>query len=529
MKHGIYFSENSSSIQAATQVSQSLTVALGTAEKITDKPQLIYTLSEYTEKFGKGGTLDEVAQVLFGIYQISPAVFVNVLDKSKHFKEVEKEFAEVTTFKLTGNVDSDTVKITTGEYIPAVELENGGDFEVIRNEDTDADTGEVTVDVQFKLLDASKLNGGVKITYRTLSTALGGEPVETEVTLAEGATFALASDTVVESVTASSIEINTLKNVGFAMEGDTVTLFLGVILVDGKIKVTYHEIDATKVTGEDIIGALDQLESVYARFNLTPGIIIAPEFSLKNDVAAALANKAKNLDCMAINDIDAESYTDAIERKNAQGLAHSNLITCFPKVTLEGNEYFLSTHLAALMNVVDFDSDDIPYQSPSNKNLMIDGAVSNGKEIYLNQEQANLLNAAGIVTAFSYTNWKCWGNFTSMGEDNDYKDKFISVRRMCNFLKWYFRLTYFQSLDQPVNLRQVEAILQSANIYLGTLASRGILLGGRLEFNESENPTTELQNGALHFNLYILPPPPMQEINISLEIDLNYFDTLFAQ
>ena len=241
-----------------------------------------------------------------------------------------------------------------------------------------------------------------------------------------------------------------------------------------------------------------------------------------------MAAKAKSIDAIAINDIVADSLAAAIEYKNTHGLSHSHLITCFPKVTLGGKNYYLSTHLAALMNVTDSDNDDIPVQSPSNKNLQIDGAVINGKEIYLTQEQANLLNAAGIVTAFNYGGWKSWGNLTSIGETGDYKDKFISVRRMTNFLKWYFLLTYFTNLDQPVNLRQIESILQSANIYLATLTARGVLLGGELIFNEEDNPQTSLINGELNFQLRILPPPPTQEINITLQINPDYFSNLFA-
>lgn len=529
--HGIGFSEVSTPITAATQISNDLIVAVGTAAKSVDKPQLIHNFNEYQETFGYTGenSLDEVAQVVFNLYSLSPCVFINVLDKSKHFNEVEKEFEGVTIFKLSGNVDSDTVKITTGEKIPATELVADEDFSVNLNETVDEDTGETDTSKTFRLLKLDNVTDNkVKITYRLTSTALGGDAIVTETALTLTDVFELPADTILESVTAQSGGVDTLKDVGFVLEGDTVSLFLGAQIVDGKVKATYHEIDAEKVTSEDIVQALDKIDSTYARFTLTPGIFIAPKFSLDNEVAAALAAKAKTLDCVAINDIDAESYTAAIEYKNTHRISHSHLITCFPKVSLGGAEYYLSTHLAALMNVTDADNDNIPYVSPSNKNLQIDGAVINGKEIFLTQDQANLLNAAGIVTAFSFAGWKFWGNMMSVyPSSTDVKDIFISTRRMMNWLKQYLCVNYFSTLDIPISVRVVDSLLQSINLWMASLVSRGILLGGEVTFDESENPVTDLLAGRITFNIRFASPTPAQEITFKLTYDPTYFETLF--
>ena len=71
--------------------------------------------------------------------------------------------------------------------------------------------------------------------------------------------------------------------------------------------------------------------------------------------------------------------------------------------------------LAPLTATVDAGNDDVPYESPSNKDLRITGTVlHDGTEVLLDQQQANdLLNANGIITAINANGWKAWGNNTA--------------------------------------------------------------------------------------------------------------------
>ena len=75
--------------------------------------------------------------------------------------------------------------------------------------------------------------------------------------------------------------------------------------------------------------------------------------------------------------------------------------------------------------------------------------------------------------------------------------------------------------------RLVKNIVNSYNIRLNGLAARQFILGGRVEFQESENALTDLMNGILRFHIYITPPPPAEQIVGILEFDPEYFQTLF--
>ena len=346
----------------------------------------------------------------------------------------------------------------------------------------------------------------------------------------------LTDDTILESVTVESGGKQTLREVPFKVDSDddkvVVTILLGVELEDDKCKVTYHSLNPEKITAQEIIDALDQIDSVNGRWNLNPGIIIAPKFSLDSSVASAMANKAKTLDAMAVVDIDSTeypTYTEACEFKNSSNLSSANLITCYPKVSLSGTEYFLSTHLAALMNQVDSENEDFPYVSPSNQPLQIDSVISDDKEVFWTQDQSNLLNSNGIVTVLAYGGaFRAWGNLTSAYPVSaDPKDIWISVRRVFNYIKNYLAQTYISRLDVPINRRQIDSLLQSINIYLSSLTARQMILGGEISFDESENSTTDLLAGRICFNLRLCPPTPAQEILFKLEFSTEYFSNLF--
>ena len=314
-----------------------------------------------------------------------------------------------------------------------------------------------------------------------------------------------------------------------------------------KISVEFDELDPSMVTPADIIGGvsldgsykgLEIVNMVFPRFREVPGIIIAPKYSTDSAVAAVMKAKAKVLSgvfqAVAITDIDTAEvtdYTNVPEHKNLNNLSDPNLFVCWPKVSLGGKQYHMSTQMASLANLVDSQNEGYPYHEPSNNNLQMDAAVlKDGTEVLLGLEQANYLNGQGVVTALNWIGgWKLWGHRTSCYPANtDPKDAFISVRRVFIYEQNQFILTYFQKVDKPGNRKLIENILDSKNIDLNGKAARGFLLGGRMEFVEQENPLTNLIDGTLAFHLYITPATPAREIKGLFEFDPSYFETLFA-
>ncbi|ARD47575.1 phage tail protein [Sporosarcina sp. P33] len=314
-----------------------------------------------------------------------------------------------------------------------------------------------------------------------------------------------------------------------------------------KIQVEFNQLDPSMVTTSDIIGGvsldggskgLEVLNEVFPRFRLVPGIVIAPKYSCDPAVTAVLKAKATNVNgvfkAIAITDIptdEVKDYTAVPEYKNQKNLDSPDLIVCWPKVSLGGKQYHMSTQLASLANKTDGANEGIPYKSPSNKNLQMDACVlKDGTEITLGLEQANYLNGQGIVTALNWIGgWRAWGNRTSCYPGNtDPKDAFIPVRRMFIYEQNQVILTYWQKVDEPGNRKLIETVIDSKNIDLNGKAARGFILGGRVEFREEENPLTGLMDGTYTFHVFITPPTPARELKWLFEFDPSYFDTLFG-
>ncbi|MGN0885457.1 MAG: phage tail sheath family protein, partial [Candidatus Spyradenecus sp.] len=206
-------------------------------------------------------------------------------------------------------------------------------------------------------------------------------------------------------------------------------------------------------------------------------------------------------------------------------------VACWPMVALDGVLYHQSTQLAGLLCQTDGNNGDVPYVSPSNKNYQMTAAVlQDGTEVWLGTEQAAYLNGEGVVTALNFIGgWKCWGNRTACYPGNtDVKDAFICIKRMFSWIGNALIQTFWQKLDAPLNRRLIDTIVDSANIWLNGLAAKEYILGGRVEFLDSENTETDLMDGKVKFHVYITPPSPAREIDFTLEYDTSYMQNLFA-
>lgn len=356
----------------------------------------------------------------------------------------------------------------------------------------------------------------------------------------------ITEDKVVLSVTNSTVGNAVDFEVRYAEDGITKKVYL----VNDTSATTIAKVEvATKATTTktDIIGGVDAsgnksgLELVnecFPRFRLVPGIIIAPGFSGDSAVAAVIAAKAAKINehfsCIGIVDVPTDTvkqYSAVAEWKNTNNITDENLVCCWPKLSLGGVRMHQSSQLAALMAEVDGQNDDVPYVSPSNKNYAMDSAVlEDGTEVWLSPDTAEYLNSQGIVTALNFMDgWKCWGNRTAKYPGGtDVKDTFIPIRRMFSWIGNTLIQTFWQKVDAPLNRRQIDTIVDSANMWLNGLTAREYILGGRVEFLETENPTTDLMDGIARFHVYVTPPSPNREIDFILEYDPKYVETLFA-
>lgn len=489
-KHGVYVSEQATSVLPSVDVPAGIPLIVGTAPVgmvdagNVNKPVLCYSYAEAVAAFGyvppvldaDSGmekfeySISEFIKSQFSLFGVAPAIIVNVLDPTKHKKTAE------------------TVSVTLDET-----------------------TGSATV--EEKGLIAST----VSITPSAGSPYTRGEDYEL--------TYDTDGNLVVSSL----------------MEEDEFKCTTGTALTFAAEKTDPSMVDADDIVGGvDVSGNKSGLELVndcFSRFRLVPGILIAPGFSSDAEVAAVLAAKASNINeyFKAISIVDAptdtvKQYSAVPSWKNTNNITDPYQICCWPMLSMDGTLYHMSTQLAALIGQVDSENDDVPYVSPSNKNYQMTASVlADGTEVWLGPDTGAYLNGEGVVTALNFIGgWKCWGNRTACYPSaTDPKDSFIPVRRMFSWIGNTLVQTYWQRVDFPLNRRQVDTIVDSVNIWLNGLAARQYILGGRVEFNSDENPTTDLMDGIARFHVYVTPPSPNREIDFVLEYDVNYLSTLF--
>lgn len=476
--HGVKASEVATSIITPVATNAGLPVVFGTAPvHLTDdpsayvnKPVICFSFKEAVEALGYSAdwenyTLCEAMYSEFQLFGVQPIIFVNVLDPAKHKADVEADEVAVT---------AKVVKVAEPVLLSTL---------VVR---AAAAAQPATLDVDY--------------------TAAFNDDGELVITLLE--------DGALESAT---------------------SIFLD-----------YTKLDPSAVTDTDIIGGVDSdgnakglelLNTIYTMFSMVPGLVLAPGWTEHPAVASVLKAKAMVINnlfrCLCLTDVDTttvKKYSDVNTWKNNNSYTSPNQVVCWPMVKNGDAIFHLSTQLMGLIGKLDAANSDVPYQSPSNQDLNATGlCLADGTEVILTLEQANLLNSQGVYTAINRGGWKGWGNYTGAYPTNtDVKDSFIAVRRMFDWDEQTFILTYWQKVDQPLTRRLVKSIVDSEQIRLNGLVSRGFMLGAQVKFLEAENPTTDLLQGIIRVHKYITPPVPAQVIESIEEYDVNNFTALFS-
>lgn len=310
-------------------------------------------------------------------------------------------------------------------------------------------------------------------------------------------------------------------------------LATGSYYSEATLSIAYNKAVFTGITSTVIANAVEKVELCMSTVGVIPDMILAPGWSENASVAAVMATKAAAINGLfkakAIVDIpcglgDATVYSAVVAKKNALAMTDKNQISCWPMVKLGDHKYHMSTRIASLIAAVDTEV-GAPHYSPSNHSLKIDSLVlKDGSEVLLTKAQADILNQGGVMTALNFMGgFVAWGNYTACYPTNtDVKDCQISVNRVFDWVGNTLIKTFWGYLDTPMTRRLIDTILDTCNIWLNGLVGADIILGGRCEMLESENPETNLVQGIVKLHIYLTPPSAAQEIDFTLEYDASY-------
>jgi uncharacterized protein len=342
-KHGVYISEEPTSLVSPVQVDSAMPVFFVTAPihlstdpySVTNVPKLCHTYAEAVRHFGfnlkpeiwDSYTSNQVIYSQFVLYGVAPVVIVNVLDPTIHNEVVEDMAVTLSRGVATLNIE--------GVLIDTVSIKN--------------ETGDI---------------------YE------------------QGVDYSLS----------------------FNREGFVVINALNES-ISNQLVVSFTKLAPEKVDMYDVIGGydvvtgkysgLELINEIYPRFRKVPAQIVAPKFSMNPSVASVMDTKASNINghfrAIAINDMPTMTgegsnqrillFTDVPAFKNDNNFTSSRQYNLYPKLKLGNQNYYYSTQMPGLIARTDHENGGVPYNSPSNKNLRVNGLVyENDEELILNVE-----------------------------------------------------------------------------------------------------------------------------------------------
>lgn len=312
-----------------------------------------------------------------------------------------------------------------------------------------------------------------------------------------------------------------------------------------EVKVAFKEVDVTAVKVEDVLGGYDASTSVttglelvrkvYPRFAIRPDILVAPGFSQDPIVKTALEAKTANISgvfkARAFTDIDtkvATTYEEAITWKEDNLYSDKRNTVLWPKVKKDGKILSYSSYLAAFRSAqIANDEDNLPVESISNKEIGVDAFVlDDGTEVYLEHEEANALNGAGIVTGLQWGGvLRSWGNNTAIYPNSTAAQyRFAMVR---DSLDWYansFITTFFDKVDDLTNMRLIESITDEENARLSVLTGKGRIAGAEILFSTTKNSVKKILDGEIYFDRRVAFFTPAEVIHDEVTFDPTFIE-----
>jgi hypothetical protein len=325
----------------------------------------------------------------------------------------------------------------------------------------------------------------------------------------------------------------------------------GIAIVINVFNPTVHE-STEDIQLSDIIGGIDAVtgkrtglkafEDCYSLFGYYPKTLIAPVYCENASIVSemnVICNKIR-----AIGIVDAPVGTtvqEAIAGRGTQGTINFNtsserIILCYPHLKVydaETDTIKLQPYSQRLAGVIAAKDIEKGYHwSPSNTEIQ--GIVGVEKQLtsMINDptSEVNTLNEAGIVTVFNSfgTGFRTWGNRSAAFPSSTFPTNFINVRRTADILHESVEYSMLQFIDYPIDNGLIDSICETVNQFIRTLIGRGALIDGKCTFNQDKNPTTELANGHLLFDIEFMPPTPAERITFESFIDIELLKSLGA-
>ena len=468
MKHGVYILEEGTALTAPITSGSSIQVVIGTAPvhmvedpaAVVNIPILANSAAEamaalgYVDDF-ENFTLCQTMYATNNLFQVSPVVYINVLDPSMHNKAMTTGSVEVELLQA---------RITEKGVIPSMLTVQNGDQTLVDGTDytTEFDTdGSLLIN----LISGGRGQGAQTL---TVSGKVIDPSVVTKTDIIGSYNVASGKETGMELIRQVYPKLGVVPGLllapGWSQEPEVgIALAAKAANINGVFKaMAILDLDTTTATKYTDVKEIKENRGFTSEFcyPLWLSFRVGDYILAGSAVAAALI-----------------SYTDA---------SNDDVPSISPSNKLLG---------------------------------VTGTCLADGTEVNLDQDQANVVNSYGVATALNMNGWKLWGNYTgAYPSSTDPKDIWFPVRRMFNWQGNNFILSYFDKVDDPMNQILIESVVDSENIRCAAYAPDK-WAGANIQYLKSDNPDTDILAGRMTFRQSIAPYTPAQEINNILSYD----------
>lgn len=337
------------------------------------------------------------------------------------------------------------------------------------------------------------------------------------------------------AITADGVEFAE-GELSYAYDGDAVKIS---IKKDGftatSVTASYKQIEfsAKTFTVTEFKKAVDAVDYVEQIAGLVPTILCAPAFSKIPALHDLMVQKvidraAEKWNMVCLSDIPASAevntYEKAIEWKNTNQYGSKYDKPCWPRGSNGGYMFHLSTITAFTMQLTDIENDGIPYVSPSNKVIDIDKIVlDDGTVLYIKESEANKLNEVGITTVnFIKQTMRLWGshmaNYNHANVESILpEDRFDVTVRMAGFILNHLQYNYIDEIDESFTPKDIDSLVNSIQTWFDSLVEAGALLYATITFDGDANPTDNLANGDILFDINVTYPVIAKSLTFRLQ------------
>lgn len=325
----------------------------------------------------------------------------------------------------------------------------------------------------------------------------------------------------------------------------------GIVIVINVYDPEKHEsVEDVKIS--DINGSIDAItgkrtgmkafEDCYSLFGYYPKTIIAPVFCEDTAVVTAMNSVCNKIRAIGIVDAPVgATVQDVIKGRGPEGEINLNtsserIILCYPHLKVydsDSDSIKLQPYSQRLAGVIAAKDVEKGYHwSPSNTEIQGIVGIERQLTSMINDptSEVNTLNEVGVVTVFnSYgSGLRTWGNRSAAYPSSNLATNFISVRRTADIIHESIEYSMLEFIDYPIDNGLIDSICESVNQFIRTLIGRGALIDGKCSFNQDKNPTTEIANGHLLFDIEFMPPTPAERITFESFINIELLKSLGA-